>query len=286
MTPTDHLICAEELRGLIASDAESPLVVDVRYRLGQPDFGREQYRAGHIAGSVFVDVETGLSSPRSDREGGRHPLPGQEKFQAVMRRAGLHRNQPVVAVDAGDHLAAARLWWLLRHHGHPAVRVLDGGIPAWTAAGGELVPEAANPSDTDGAGEGDFVATAGRLPVVTADEIPGLLAAGRRLVDVRAAERFRGQREPIDPVAGHIPGAENRPAAELLAQSGGFVDRAELHRLLGDLREGDALSCGSGLTATQVMLAAEIAGVEGLSLYAGSWSDWITNGARGIAVGI
>ncbi|WP_420175429.1 sulfurtransferase [Luteococcus sp. OSA5] len=260
MTRHDVLIDAVELRERMRQP-DAPLVVDVRFRLGQPDWGLAQYRAAHVPGSVFVDVEHELSAPRPDGRGGRHPLPSQTDFQQVMRRVGLRVGQPVVALDSGDCMGAARLWWLLRHHGHDRVRVLAGGIEAWRQSGGELTQQPVQ------AAEGDFVALPGRLPVVSSDDLPGMQDAGHRVVDVRAEQRFRGEHEPIDPVAGHIPGAVNLPADQV-------------GQRIGELREGDVLTCGSGLTATRVLLAGQAAGVDGLWLHAGSWSDWITDDTR------
>lgn len=270
------LVSAEELAGLLAQPVPV-VVIDVRYQLGQPGWGREQYRAGHIPGAHFVDVETELSAHRPDGAGGRHPLPDAQDFQRVMRRCGVGADSTVVVVDQGTMLAAGRLWWLLRHHGHEAVRVLDGGMQAWSEAGGAVTTVAPQ------ADSGDFVAVPGELPTVDAARIPALLAEGHRLVDVRAAERFRGDSEPIDPVAGHIPGAVNLPASALMAPDGGFLPVAALRELLSGLEAGDAVSCGSGLTASQVLLAAEAAGLRGLALYPGSWSDWITDPGRPVA---
>lgn len=272
----EPLVSAEELAGLLAQPG-SLVVIDVGYQLGQPGWGREQYLAGHIPGAHFVDVETELSSHRSDGTGGRHPLPEPEDFQRVMRRCGVDADSTVVVVDQETMLSAGRLWWLLRHHGHGAVRALNGGMRAWTGAGGvvsTVEPEAAS---------GDFKANPGGLPTVDAEQIPALLAAGGRLVDVRAAERFRGDSEPIDPVAGHIPGATNLPASQLMAPDGGFLPVQVLRERLDGLRPGDAVSCGSGLTASQVLLAADAAGIADVALYPGSWSDWITDHSRPVA---
>ncbi|MEL4357511.1 MULTISPECIES: sulfurtransferase [unclassified Luteococcus] len=266
------LISARGLAQELA-DPRPPVVIDVSYQLGRPGWGREQYDAGHVPGAHFVDVETELSAHRPDG-GGRHPLPTPEAFQRVMRRCGVRLGRDVVVLDQGTMLAAGRLWWLLRHHGHDAVRVLDGGMAAWRRAGGAVTTE---PTPE---GAGDFVAGPGRLPTVDADQIPSALATGRRLFDVRAAERYAGLNEPIDPVAGHIPGAVNLPAGRLLAEGGGFAPVEVLRRELAEVRPGDILSCGSGLTASQVALACEAVGTRDVAIYPGSWSDWITEPTR------
>lgn len=271
------LITADELAELLAGPTP-PVALDVRYQLGQPGWGREQYKAGHLSGAHFIDVETELSAHHPQGLGGRHPLPSAAALQTVLRRCGVHDDSTVVVLDQGTMLAAGRLWWLLRHHGssqgHESVRVLDGGMTAWLAAGGEVT------TDPTPAGDGDVVLGPGRMPTVDADELPEALAQGHRLFDVRAAERFRGEVEPIDPVAGHIPGARNLPAASLLADAGGFLPVAELRCALAEVQPGDVLSCGSGLTASQVALACEAVGTAGVAIYPGSWSDWIIDPTR------
>lgn len=255
------------------------VVVDVRHQLGAPAWGREQYRAGHIPGAHFVDVETELSGPVGDGRRGRHPLPEATDFEAVMRRCGIEQNSVVVALDQGDNLAAARLWWLLRHHGHQQVLVLDGGMEAWRRAGGGLTT-VEPPS-----GAGSFTAVPGHLPVVGSDALPDLQARGHQLFDVRAPQRFRGELEPIDPLAGHIPGARNLPASLLAGAQGGFGMPEQLREVLAPAQAGDVLSCGSGLTASQVVLAASSIGLDGLVLHAGSWSEWISDPDRPIRTG-
>ncbi|GAA1396740.1 sulfurtransferase [Luteococcus peritonei] len=274
----EPLLQADQLVELL--DRQDLVLIDVRYRLGSPGWGREQYLAGHLPGAVFVDVDEELSAPvAADRVGGRHPLPAHADFQASMRRCGVRTDSHVVVCDQANSLAAARLWWLLRHHGHERVQVLDGGVEAWRAAGGELTTELPAPET------GDVVAQPGRLPLATADELPGLMEQGRHVVDVRAAERFRGESEPIDPVAGHIPGALNLPATTLQQSDGRFLPPGELRQRLEVLRPGDVTSCGSGLTASQVQLGAAAAGIGGLVLYAGSWSDWVSDPTRPVALG-
>ena len=270
------LITPDELSRLLGR-AELVLL-DASYQLGRPGWGREQFRQAHLPGAVFVDVDTELAAPVAPGTvGGRHPLPDPAAFQAAMRRAGVGPDSHVVAYDQSGSLAAARLWWLLRHHGHDAVQVLDGGLAGWRRAGHPVTDQAAEPAP------GSFTAAPGRLAVVDAEQVPGLLAGGHAVFDVRAPERFHGHSEPIDPVAGHIPGATNLPASGLQQADGSFLPPGELADRLARMRPGDAVSCGSGLTACQVQLAAASAGIEHLALYAGSWSDWISDPTRPVA---
>jgi thiosulfate/3-mercaptopyruvate sulfurtransferase len=239
------------------------VVVDCRYTLGDPPAGERGWLDGHIPGAAFLSVSGDLSGEPLDggREGGRAPLPRAGDFESSARRAGIGKRSKVVAYDEAGEGGATRLWWLLRHFGHDSVAVLDGGLAAWTDAGGELR------SGREQVAPGDFTAHERHGDTVAlADVERGEL----RLLDAREPERFRGEREPMDPVAGHIPGALNTPSAEL-APGGRFLDVAELKERLGE--EPFVASCGSGITATTLLLAAEIAGVEG-RLYPGSWSEW------------
>jgi thiosulfate/3-mercaptopyruvate sulfurtransferase len=226
--------------------------VDCRWELGKPERGRELYLQGHIPGASFLDVERELSAPPGGAEGGRHPLPAADDFSRAAGRAGIGPGVFVVAFDQGMSGGAARLWWLLRHFGHEEVAVLDGGIDAWIGplASGEEEIEAA---EFSARGRTDDVASAEELLERLGDE-------GLVLVDARAAERYRGEVEPIDPVAGHIPGAVNVPFTECGA--------------LADV-EGDdiVVYCGSGLTACVDLLELHRAG-RYARLYPGSWSEW------------
>jgi thiosulfate/3-mercaptopyruvate sulfurtransferase len=266
---------AAELRA-----GQPPVLLDVRWRLGGPP-GIDSYRAGHLPGAVFIDLDRDLSSPPGP--GGRHPMPSAEAFQAAMRRAGVSDGQPVVTYDDGDALPAARAWWLLRYFGHGQVRVLDGGFRAWQTAG--LPVTTAEPELAPGAG--DFTARPGQLPLLDAAAAASLARSGV-LLDVRAAERYRGESEPVDPVAGHIPGAVNAPSAGNLAADGTFRGPAELRRRYAELgAAGDrpvGAYCGSGVTAAQAVLALAIAGIPA-SMYPGSWSNWLTDPARPVATG-
>jgi thiosulfate/3-mercaptopyruvate sulfurtransferase len=250
-------------------------VVDCRWKLGQPGAGRAVYLAGHIPGASFLDLDRDLADPPGER--GRHPLPGIERFQAAARSAGISEDGLVVACDEVGEGGAARLWWLLRHFGHEAVAVLDGGVAAWRESGGELVPDEERPAP------GDFAAVEREGDTASAEEIAAGLAGERlTLVDARAPERYAGASEPIDPVAGHIPGAANAPFAEL-APGGRYLPPAELRERLeqaGASETGELVAyCGSGVSACTLVLAAELAGLPA-RLYPGSWSEWCARGGE------
>ncbi len=266
MPPFGPLVDVDWLRAHLGEP--NVAVVDCRYTLGDPEAGRRGWLAGHIPGAAFLSVGEDLASELRDggRDGGRAPLPQARDFQASARRAGIGRSSLVVAYDEAGEGGASRLWWLLRHFGHDSVAVLDGALGAWREAGGELR------GGDEQTAPGDFAA---------ADERPGDTIAledvkegSPRLLDAREPERFRGEQEPMDPVAGHIPGANNVPSPEL-TPGGRFPDEDELRQQLGD--EPFVAYCGSGITATTLLLAAEIAGVEG-RLYPGSWSEWSRRG--------
>jgi thiosulfate/3-mercaptopyruvate sulfurtransferase len=257
-----------------------PTMLDVRWELSaSPPAQRELYVQGHVPGAVFVDLDRDLSAPPGS--GGRHPLPSGANFVSAMRRAGVSRERPVVVYDAATSLPASRAWWLLRHYGHPDVRVLDGGLAAWVAAGGPVATGAVTPAP------GDFVGKPGTMAVLDAGGASAMTRAGV-LLDARAPERFRGDVEPMDPVGGHIPGARNLPMAVHVTPTGRFRDP-------GELRDGFAAAgidpsvevgayCGSGITAAHAVLALELAGLEG-ALYPGSWSEWVTDPQRPVATG-
>jgi len=272
------LITAAELAAMPAP----PALLDVRWRLGGPP-GIDLYRAGHIPGAVFTDLDRDLAAPAGP--GGRHPMPATADFEAAMRRAGVRDNQPVVVYDDADSTAAARAWWLLRYFGHRLVRVLDGGLAAWTAAGHPVqkgLPESAPAG-------GDFTASPGHLALLDADGAAALARTGV-LLDARAGARYRGETEPVDPVAGHIPGAVSAPTAENVHKDGTFLPPDDLARrfaALGAGTDGDpaiGAYCGSGVTAAHEVLALTLAGIPA-ALYTGSWSEWITDPARPVATG-
>ena len=279
------MITAAELAELLGLDAgpptgksDAPAVLDVRWRLGGPP-GREEYDKGHIPGAVFVDLDSELADPPSAR--GRHPLPAAGRFGKAMRAGGIDGNRTAVVHDADTSMAAARGWWLLRYFGHPDVRVLDGGLAAWVAAGYPLSVEP--PVITPG----DFVPKAGGMPVIDATGAAKLARRGV-LLDARAPERFRGEQEPIDPVAGHIPGARSVPATGSVDAEGRFVDSAVLRERFKRAGVGERVDvgayCGSGVTAAHEVLALELAGFPA-ALYPGSWSEWITDQSRPVATG-
>jgi thiosulfate/3-mercaptopyruvate sulfurtransferase len=237
--------------------------VDCRWELGKPGRGRELYLEGHIPGASFLDVETELSVAQPPgTPGGRHPLPAVDDFARAASRAGIGKEVFVVAYDQGMTGGAARLWWLLRHFGHDAVAVLDGGIASWLGPlrGGEEENEPARFEARERAGD-----------TIGADELARRLGEeGLVIVDARAPERFRGEQEPIDPVAGHIPGAWNVPFTDALPVPDAILDGEEI-----------VVYCGSGVTACVDVLALERAGRADAKLYPGSWSDWA---ARGLPV--
>jgi thiosulfate/3-mercaptopyruvate sulfurtransferase len=271
---SEPLVSAAWLRGRLG---EPGLVVaDCRYRLGEPGAGAELWRAGHIPGAVFMDVDRDLAAEPGER--GRHPLPEPEDFEAAARRAGIGPDTLVIAYDEAAEGGAARLWWLLRHFGHERVSVLDGGLRGWREEGGPLEAGAASgePREGDGA---PFSARPRPEDTREAGELAA--APPRALLDARAPERYRGEVEPIDPVAGHIPGAANLPFAEL-APGGRFLVPDELRarfEAAGAAPGRELVAyCGSGVTACVLLLAAELAGVQGARLYPGSWSEWSGRG--------
>jgi thiosulfate/3-mercaptopyruvate sulfurtransferase len=275
--PAGPLIGAGQLAAELAGPG-APVVLDCRWRLaGGAD--REAYDQGHLPGAVFVDLDRDLSGPPGS--GGRHPLPDPEAFQAAMGRAGVRHDLPVVAYDQGEPGGAARAWWLLGWFGHPDARVLDGGLAAWVAAGLPLTAEAADPDP------GDFTARPGGRSLLDAAGAARLAAAGV-LLDARAPARYQGLEEPVDPVAGHIPGARNAPMADLVGDHG-LVPPASLRRLLDrhGARPGTPVGayCGSGVVAAHLVLACEVAGIPA-SLYAGSWSDWVADPSHPVATGL
>lgn len=258
---------------LLAAQLDRFTVLDVRYLMGGPP-GAEQHAAGHVPGAAYVDLDEDLADPPG--EGGRHPLPDPARFEAAMRRAGVRGDRPVVAYDDWQGRAAARAWWLLRHHGHDDVRVLDGGWTAWLEDGHPVE------SGRVDAEPGDFtLASTPCTPVVEADAV----LAVDVLIDARAPERWAGESEPVDPVAGHIPGAVNVPTTDNLDERGRFRSPARLRetyaRVGADTAASVAAYCGSGVTAAHDLLAMEVAGISA-ALYPGSWSGWITDPTRGV----
>ena len=280
----------------------APVLLDVRWRLGGPP-GLDRYREGHLPGARFVDLDRDLAGPPRVRgaggpgssatggdggPGGRHPLPDAGAFEAAMRRAGVDDGRPVVVYDENDSVAAARAWWLLRYFGHQQVQVLDGGYQAWVAAD-EPIQTGPAPAPEPGT----FTARPGHLPLLDAEGAARMAREGV-LLDARAAERYRGETEPVDPVAGHIPAAVSAPTTGNLDPAGRFLDAEALRDRFTRLGVGapgtpdgavtTGVYCGSGVTAAHEVLAMTIAGIPA-ALYVGSWSDWITDPARPVATG-
>ncbi|MEX1994004.1 MAG: sulfurtransferase [Steroidobacteraceae bacterium] len=259
------------------------LLADCRFELGQPDAGHAAWRAGHIPGAIHADLERDLSAPVGAHTG-RHPLPPIADIAATFSRFGIADRTQVVCYDAGNGAYASRLWWMLRYLGHDAVAVLDGGFAAWVEEGHAVSTAApARPST-------EFTARPRLHMLVDAAGVAGALARGELLVDVRGAERFAGAVEPLDTVAGHVPGAANLPFLGNLDARGRFLGLAALTARWSSVAGSDAARpaicmCGSGVTACQQLLALEAAGIPGARLYAGSWSEWIRDPARPVARG-
>ena len=279
------LIDASQLVTQLAmAGLKSPVVLDCRARLEDGEAGERMWREGHLPGAIHVDMERDLSAPlREDGVGGRHPLPSHQATVELFRRLGITPEQQVVVYDdMGGQMAAARLWWMLTWAGHPDVRVLDGGIQAWNQAMGELKRAPSQPVTSE---PSDWQPSFDDSLLVTAEEVVGSQAV---LLDARGEARFRGEQEPVDPVAGHIPGALCRPTPGNLEANGRFKDRMSLMRELRRTLPDDSAViayCGSGISACQNILAFAIAGLPLPRLYAGSWSDWISDPERPVATG-
>ncbi|MEV5529165.1 sulfurtransferase [Streptomyces prunicolor] len=268
-----------ELAELLGSE-RPPVLLDVRWALGDPH-GRDHYADGHIPGAVYVDLDAELAAPASP-EDGRHPLPDLTELQESARRWGIGDGRSVVVYDDLGDTAAARAWWLLRYAGVTEVTLLDGALGAWRAAG--LPLESGIPADP---APGDVVLRAGALPTTDADGAAELAVSGL-LLDARAGERYRGEAEPVDPRAGHIPGAVSAPTGENLAADGTFLAPELLRKRFEERGAGDTarigVYCGSGVTAAHQIAALEIAGFEA-TLFPGSWSAWSADPARPAAKG-
>ncbi|MFI0235081.1 sulfurtransferase [Streptomyces sp. NPDC016845] len=279
------IITASDLAGELAGE-HPPVLLDVRWQLstakatGEPAFdGRAEYVAGHVPGAVFVDLDTELAG-HAGAGGGRHPLPDLAAFGAAMRAAGVSADRDVVVYDGGQGWAAARAWWLLRWTGHPSVRVLDGGLAAWD---GPLKEGARTPGEP-----GTFEPAPGATGLLDADGAAALARSGL-LLDARAAERYRGDVEPIDRVGGHIPGAVSAPTTENVGADGRFRPAAELtdrFKALGATGGAGEVGvyCGSGVSGAHEVLALAVAGIDA-QLYVGSWSEWSADTSRPVATG-
>lgn len=278
------LVHVDELRGLLTGPEPGwPVVLDVRYRMSSTT-GRQDFERAHIPGASYVDMDTDLATIRSDAVGGRHPMPTVETFSAAMRLAGVTMSRPVVAYDDWASLPASRVWWMLRRLGFLNVRVLDGGIAAWTAA------DQPTEAGAGGSSIGDFTASSGGVGHLLDATDAATYAACHLLLDARSTDRFHGENETIDPVAGHIPGAVSAPTVDNVDPDGRFLPAKELAGRFRQLGTTDAKNvgtyCGSGVQATHLALALSVAGItDEADVYIGSWSEWITNPNRPIALG-
>jgi thiosulfate/3-mercaptopyruvate sulfurtransferase len=281
------LITPEQLMALQA--AQQPLMVfDCSFELMKPAEGQQQYLAAHIAGAQRADLDQHLSAmaPAQAINGGRHPLPSREAFAAWLASLGFDSSMQAVVYDRQGTSYCGRLWWMLKWVGHEAVAVLDGGLPAWEAAGGAVTSgtEATRPATA-------FAASAEKAALIHTTQVQQQLGRpGQTVLDARATPRFRGEVEPLDPVAGHIPGALNRPFSQNFGTDGKFKPadtlRAEFLELLAGREPATVVHhCGSGVTAVPNLLAMEIAGLGRAALYAGSWSEWCSDPARPVAQG-
>jgi len=270
------LVSADELAALV--DRDEVVLLDVQFELLGPP-GAELYAGGHLPGACHLDLDDALAGPPGPN--GRHPLPDPEVLEAALRACGVREDSEVVVYDQRAGLAAGRAWWVLRWAGHPQVRVLDGGMAAWTRAGHPVSTEAPRPVP------GDVRVRPGSVPVLDA-QTAAAMARGGVLLDARTPERYRGEAEPIDPVAGHVPGAVNLPMSELLHDDGTFRPAEQVRRLVaahGVHRDTPVgTTCGSGVTAAQMALALHEAGISAV-LHVGSWSEWVTDPRRPVATG-
>lgn len=283
--PYTTLIQPDELQSLLQADPAAVLVCDCSFDLTDPQAGRRTHDAAHVPGAVYVSLDDALSTAKTGRNG-RHPLPTVEEFAARMAALGLAPGMQVVGYDNAGGMYAARLWWMLRWAGHEAVAVLDGGLAAWRDAG---FP--ASDLATPARAAGRYAPAPSLVNRVDYDTLRGHVEAGDRLViDARAADRFRGENETLDPVGGHIPGARNRFFKDNLTDQGRFKSpaalRDEFAAVLGDTAPARVVAqCGSGVTACHNLLAMEVAGLGGATLYPGSWSEWSAQPGAPVATG-
>ncbi|GJJ00375.1 sulfurtransferase [Duganella rhizosphaerae] len=278
------LIDAAELSQHLTDD--NWVILDCRHDLMNPNAGRDGFAIGHIQNAQFANIDTDLSGAKQGEDGkfrGRHPLPERAALIETLRGWGINDDTQVVAYDAHGGMFAARLWWLLRWVGHPAVAVLDGGLAAWQSQGLAMVTPAAPRA------RGTIHEQSSLAPTVSVEDVVANLATqARTVVDARAADRYRGENETIDPVGGHIPGAKNRFFKDNLNADGRFKDAAQLKEEFTPLfasAQQAIMQCGSGVTACHNLLALEVAGLSGAALYPGSWSEWCADPARPVATG-
>ncbi|MHA7681290.1 sulfurtransferase [Cupriavidus sp. PET2-C1] len=280
------LISSQDLRALREDGSRHSVVIDCSFDLANPAAGREAYHVGHLPGAFYLHLDNELSGEKTGTNG-RHPLPDPDTLTARLRVLGVNEDTQVIAYDAQGGMYAARAWWLLRWLGHGAVAVLDGGKNTWVAAG--LPLEAGNTPEPET--PGNLTRKAALVATVDAGAVLANLANPARLVvDARAADRFRGENETLDPVGGHIPGAANRFFKDNLGENGSFKPasalRQEFGQVLGSKPASEAImQCGSGVTACHNLLALEVAGMPGAALYPGSWSEWCADPARPVASG-
>ncbi len=291
------LISATELMALLAAGKPS-MVFDCTFDLMNPAAGEEHYRKAHVPGAVYASLDSALSDhgmvdaddghhPHPGAaSGGRHPLPGREKFAIWLSSVGFSNAMQAVVYDRNGANYCGRLWWMLKWAGHDAVAVLDGGLQAWQAAGGAVTSR-----DEPAHFQSNFELGPPLRRLVATDEVErGLGTPGQLLIDARAAARYRGETEPLDPVAGHIPGALNRPFSQNIGADGRFKSPAQLKAEFEQLLSGrDSATvvhhCGSGVSAVPNLIAMELAGLGATALYAGSWSEWCRNPRRPVATG-
>lgn len=276
------LISVDELGSLVGRPGIA--VVDARFDLSEPAAGRRGYEEGHIPGAVFLDLDKDLAAPVGPQTG-RHPLPEVASITSTLGRLGVSNDTDVIVYDGSNGAIAARAWWVLRWLGHDRARLLDGGLAGWIAAGGELESGTVVPQATTfrGSPRSELVLTTGEL----ARDVDAI--RGQRLVDARDAARYRGEIEPIDPVAGHVPGSLNLPFTELVTPDGHWRPRSErrerLREVLGDPGDAWSVMCGSGVTACHLAIAGLEAGYGDPRVYVGSWSEWIRNSERPVGIG-
>ena len=273
----------------LANGLDDPhwVILDCRHDLMNLGAGRAAYDSGHLRQARFADLERDLSGPKHGPDGrfhGRHPLPERATLLQTLRRWGISEATQVIAYDAHAGMFAARLWWLLRWLGHPAVAVLDGGLAEWQAAGLPLTQQAPAPAVA-----GNIADLPALVTTASKEDLLANLSSGRsKVIDARAPDRFRGENETIDPVGGHIPGADNRCFKDNLDPDGCFKSAAQLQAEwtpLFDAPGNAVMQCGSGVTACHNLLALEVAGLPGAALYPGSWSEWCSDPARPVARG-
>lgn len=276
------LISAQELRS--ALDDKACIVVDCRFDLNDPGAGYRSFLEGHIPNAVYAHLDDDLSSPVGRRTG-RHPLPDADKFAAFLAGCGWQPGDNLVAYDSAGGAIAARLWWLMKYFGHDCAGLLDGGIASWQSAGYELENGQTSIVET----VATRLETRNELVVSASDILENISSHTSALVDVRASERYKGEVEPLDTVAGHIPGAFNYPLQMNLSANGKFKSKQEIRDgLLAVVESHQAehvvYMCGSGVTACHTIFAAELAGLDRSRLYAGSWSEWIRDASRPVNI--